>query len=46
METRLNTIKTDLYKVFIEGTANSLQIARVFVLVAVPVVSVFLAAVH
>lgn len=43
---RLNTIKADLYKVFIEGNANNIQIARVFVLVAIPVVSVFLAAVH
>ena len=41
MEYRLNTIKADLYKVFIDGNANNIQIARVFVLFAFPVVSTF-----
>jgi hypothetical protein len=46
MEHRLNTIKADLYNVFVEGNANNIQIARVFILVAFPVLSTFLLAVR
>jgi len=44
MEYRLNTIKADLYKVFVDGNANNIQIARVFVLFAFPVMSAVLLA--
>lgn len=46
MEHRLNTIKTDLYNVFIAGNANNIQIGRVFILVAIPVITTFLAVLH
>jgi hypothetical protein len=46
MEHRLNTIKADLYNVFVEGNANNIQIARVFILVAFPVLSTFLLSVR
>ena len=40
MEHRLNTIKADLYDVFVVGTASGLQIARVFLLIALPIIAV------
>ena len=40
MEHRLNTIKADLYDVFVVGNASSLQIARVFLIIALPVITV------
>ena len=42
MEHKLNTLKTDLQNVFVEGNANPLQMARVFILMAIPVVTVFI----
>jgi len=41
MEQKLETIKADLYKVFVDGNANNIQIARVFILFAFPVMSAF-----
>lgn len=40
MKTTLNNIKTDLYHVFVEGNAKSQELARVFVLLAIPFMSV------
>jgi len=37
MKTRIQNIKTDLYHVFVAGNAKSQEIARVWVLVAIPV---------
>ena len=42
MEHKLNTLKTDLHNVFVEGNANSLQMACVFILMAIPVITVFI----
>lgn len=42
MEHKLNTLKTDLHNVFVEGNANPLQMARVFILMAIPVITVFI----
>lgn len=39
---KLNTLKTDLQNVFVEGNANAIQMARVFVIMAIPVITVFL----
>ena len=41
MSQKLNTIKADLYNVFVEGNANSIQIARVFIVISLPVVGMF-----
>ena len=42
MEHKLNTLKTDLQNVFVEGNANPLQMARVFILMAIPVITIFI----
>jgi len=42
MEHKLNTLKTDLHNVFVEGNANAIQMARVFIIIAIPVISVFM----
>ncbi len=46
MEQKLNTFKADLYNVFVEGNANNLQMARVFLALAVPVMITFLVGIH
>ena len=46
MEHKLNTFKTDLYNVFVKGNANNLQMARVFVIIAIPVMITFLVGIH
>lgn len=38
MEHRLNTIKADLYDVFVVGQASGLQIVRVFLIFALPII--------
>lgn len=40
MEHRLNTIKADLHDVFVVGNASSLQMARVFLIIALPAITV------
>ncbi|ASU35647.1 hypothetical protein [Mucilaginibacter xinganensis] len=42
MEHKLNTLKNDVKNVFVEGNANPIQMARVFVIMAIPLISVFL----
>jgi hypothetical protein len=42
MEHKLNTIKADLYNVFVQGNADNTQMARVFIVLALPIISVFL----
>ncbi len=42
MEHKLNTFKSDLYNVFVEGNANSIQMARVFIIMAIPVITIFM----
>jgi hypothetical protein len=39
MKANFKTLRNDLYNVFVEGNAKSEQIARVFIVLAVPVVS-------
>ncbi len=46
MEHKLNTIKADLYNVFVEGNATSYQIARVFVLISFPVFGILTWGLH
>jgi len=46
MEHKLNTIKTDLYNVFVKGDANNNQMARVFIVLAVPVMLICMIALH
>jgi hypothetical protein len=46
MEHKLNTLKSDLYNVFVKGDANNLQMARVFVVLAVPVMVIFMIGIH
>ncbi len=40
MEHKLNTIKADLHDVFVVGTASGLQMARVFLIIALPIIAV------
>ena len=42
MTHKLNTLKADLQNVFVEGNANSIQMARVFIAMAIPVLTVAL----
>ena len=43
MKAKLMNIKADLYNVFVMGNANSMQMARVYVLVAVPTLTLMFA---
>jgi len=42
MTQKLNIIKSDMYNVFVEGNANNIQMARVFLIIALPVAAVFM----
>jgi len=42
MTQKLNTLKSDMYNVFVEGNANNIQMARVFLIIALPVASLFI----
>ncbi|HMG11349.1 MAG TPA: hypothetical protein VK609_22700 [Mucilaginibacter sp.] len=46
MKAKLNIIKKDLYNVFVVGNANDRQLARVYVLLAIPVFTLFLVLGH
>ena len=46
MENKLNIIKADLYNVFVEGNADNRQQSRVFVMIALPVMSIFMSIVR
>jgi hypothetical protein len=46
MEHKLNTFKSDLYNVFVQGNANGMQMGRVFVMLAVPVMAIIMVAFH
>jgi hypothetical protein len=46
MEHKLNTLKADLYNVFVKGDANNLQITRVFVMLVIPAVIAFMIGIH
>jgi hypothetical protein len=43
---KLNSFKSDLYNVFVKGDANGIQLARVFIILAVPVMVLFLTGLH
>jgi hypothetical protein len=43
---KLNTFKADLYNVFVEGNANSIQMGRVFLILAIPVMAIFAIGLH
>lgn len=42
MAQKINLFKADFYNVFVAGNANNIQMARVFLILAVPVMSVFM----
>jgi hypothetical protein len=46
MEPKLHTFKNDLYNVFVKGDASSIQMARVFIVLAVPVMAIFMIGAH
>jgi len=46
MEHKLNTLKNDLQNVFVNGNANGIQMARVFMLMAVPVLTICMIAIR
>jgi hypothetical protein len=46
MKAKLNNIKTSLYNVFIMGNANNMQIVKVWTLLAIPVLTLYLAVGH
>ncbi|GAA4338939.1 hypothetical protein GCM10023149_49330 [Mucilaginibacter gynuensis] len=43
MDAKLNTIKADLYNVFVEGNADRQQLARIFLLLFIPLMSLYIA---
>jgi hypothetical protein len=43
MKTTLSTIKNDLFRVFVKGDADTVQLAHVFILMAVPSIASLLA---
>jgi hypothetical protein len=42
MEHKLNTLKNDLHNVFVEGKANPIEMARVFIMFAIPLITICL----
>jgi hypothetical protein len=42
MKNKLITLQADLYNVFVEGNANKQQLARVFILLFIPLMSFYL----
>jgi hypothetical protein len=46
MEHKLSTFKADFYNVFVEGKANGIQLARVFVVLAVPIMVILAIGFH
>ena len=40
MEHKLNNFKADLHDVFVQGTASSSQIARVFIIIAPTIIGI------
>jgi len=43
MKAKINDMKADLYNVFVMGNANNRQMARVYVLLTAPALTVILA---
>ena len=43
MKAKINNMKADLYNVFVMGNANNRQLARVYVLLTAPALTVILA---
>ncbi|WP_186461867.1 hypothetical protein [Mucilaginibacter pallidiroseus] len=39
MKITIEKLKTDLYKVFVKGDADSAQLARIYLLIAIPVIT-------
>jgi hypothetical protein len=46
MKAKLTTIKTDMYKVFVLGNADNVQLAKAYFLLAIPLLTVFFAFGH
>ncbi|HEY9196042.1 MAG TPA: hypothetical protein VIM77_07240 [Mucilaginibacter sp.] len=46
MKARLSTIKNDMYRVFVLGNADNVQLAKAWFLLAIPVFTIFLAFGH
>ncbi len=43
---KLHVFKTDLHNVFIDGNASNIQMARVFIVLAIPVITICLIALN
>jgi|EndMetStandDraft_4_1072995.scaffolds.fasta_scaffold162185_3 hypothetical protein len=41
MKARIETIKTDMYKVFVTGNADNVQLAKAYFLLAIPLLTIF-----
>jgi hypothetical protein len=39
MKAKIETIKTDMYKVFVQGNADNVQLAKAYFLLAIPVLT-------
>ena len=46
MKAHLNNLKASLYNVFVMGNANNMQIVKVWVLLAIPVLTLYVAVGH
>jgi hypothetical protein len=46
MKAQLNNLKNTLYNVFVMGNANNIQIVKVWVLLAIPVLTLYVAVGH
>jgi hypothetical protein len=42
MAQKINIFKADFYTVFVTGNANNIQMARVFIILAIPVMGIFM----
>ncbi|MDB5158364.1 MAG: hypothetical protein JWR50_3071 [Mucilaginibacter sp.] len=43
MKTKINNLKKDLYNVFVMGNANNQQMGRVYLLLAIPALTILFA---
>jgi hypothetical protein len=41
MKAKINNMKTDMYKVFVLGNADNVQLAKAYFLLAIPLLTVF-----
>lgn len=46
MKANINTIKADLYNVFISGNANNRQLFKIYLMLAIPALSLLFSVAH